>query len=163
MSGSTTVIPDDVDERLGARIAVLVERGRSGEAALAQAREMAAARAAELTVVAVAPQATVGRRCCGGHPYAFNCAVRDDVAEQLRTAAAPLMFIAHDLGVRMLVEGSDPPLEEWVAQGQFDLVLLPARRGLRARSHPAAPRLRRATDARVRVVSSPARHFGASA
>ena len=98
----------------------------------------------------------VGCRCCGGpSPYAYNCAVRDDVAQELDDAAVRLDLAARDIKVKLLVEGSDPPLEEWVVHSQIDLVLLPAHwRVLRSRSHPAARLLRRATGADVRIVRS---------
>jgi hypothetical protein len=145
-----------VGEDLSSHIAVVLEPGRSGAAALAQATALAASPGAELTVVAVAPNA-VGCRCCGGpSPYAYNCAVRDDVAQELHDAAARLDCGARDVKVKLLVEGRDPPLEEWVVQSGVDLVLLPARwRVLRSRSHPAAQLLRRLTDASVRVVRAP--------
>jgi hypothetical protein len=141
------------------RIAVVLEPGRSGAAALTQATALAAAPGAELTVVAVAPNA-VGCRCCGGpSPYAYNCAVRDDVAQGLHNAAKQLDVDARDIKVKLLVEGSDPPLEEWVVRSRVDLVLLPARWRvlLRSRSHPAARLLRRVTDANVRIVRAPPR------
>lgn len=144
----------DVGEGVAFRVAVVLEPGRSGAAALTQATALAASPDAELTVVAVAPKA-VGCRCCGGpSPYAYNCAVRDDVAQDLHDAVARLDGGARDIKVKLLVEGRDPPLEEWVVQSRVDLVLLPARwRPLRRRDHPAAPVLRRLTDATVRVVS----------
>jgi len=145
----------DVGESVFSRIAVVLEPGRSGAAALAQATALAASPAAELTVVAIAPKA-IGCRCCGGpSPYAYNCAVRDDVAQELDDAAVRLDLAARDIKVKLLVEGSDPPLEEWVVHSQIDLVLLPAHwRALRSRSHPAARLLRRATGADVRIVRS---------
>jgi hypothetical protein len=146
----------DAGEGLFSRIAVVLEPGRSGAAALTQATALAASPGAELTVVAVAPKA-IGCRCCGGpSPYAYNCAVRDDVAQDLHDAAARLDRGAQDINVKLLVEGRDPPLEEWVAQSRVDLVLLPARwRPLRRPDHPAARLLRRLTDASVRVVRAP--------
>jgi hypothetical protein len=155
------VIGGSVDERLCSRVAVVLEPGRSGATALAHATALAATPACELTVVAIAPKAT-GCRCCGGpSPYAYDCAVRDDVAQELHKATARLGPVGQDIKVKLLVEGSDPPLETWIAQGRFDLVLLPARwRVLRSRSHPAARLLRRFTDANIRVVRAPGRQSG---
>jgi hypothetical protein len=160
MPGIDTII-DGIDEDPPARIAVVLERGRSGAAALAQATALAASPAAELTIVAVAPKVTAARCCGGPSPYAYNCAVRDNVAEELQSAIARLEPAARDVKVKLLVEGTDPPLEDWVVRSRFDLVLLPARwRGLRQRSHPAAGLLRRFTDANIRVVRASQRHAG---
>jgi hypothetical protein len=139
-------------ERSCRRIAVVFEPGASGGAALRQAAALGAMPGRELTVVGIAPQAT-GPDRCGPSPDAYNCAVRDEVAQELREATALLGRVAEDITVRLLVEGSDPPLENWVAQGGFDIVLLPARRRfLRSLGHPAVRRLQRLTDAEVRVV-----------
>jgi hypothetical protein len=135
------------------------EPGASGRAALAQAAAFAAVPASELTVVAIAPQATSLR--CGPSPDAYNRAVRDAVAKELLEATALLGSVAEDITVKLLVEGSDLPLEKWVVQGGFDVVLLPARRRvLGSRDHPAARRLRRFTDADVRVVGAAGRRSG---
>jgi hypothetical protein len=143
-----------VDEPLGSRIAAVVEPGRRGAAALAQAAALAATSASELTAVAIAPRvATVCRSCGGVSARAYNCAARDEVADELEQAIANLGPIARNIRSELLVEGTDPPLEKWIAHGQFDLVLLPARRRVpRLRSHPSARLLRRLTEADVRVV-----------
>lgn len=135
------------------RIAVVLEPGRSGEAALTQAAGIAATTQAEVTVVAVAPKST-SCPCCGGpSPYRYDCVVRDDVVEELRKASDRLASATPRVEAQLLVEGSDPPLEQWLVCGRFDLVLLPARRGVRRTpSHPAAARLRRFDHADVRVV-----------
>jgi hypothetical protein len=148
----TKVAGGPVDERFCSRVAVVFEPGRNGGAAITQAAVLASSPAYELTVVAIAPQAN-GPRCCGPSPDAYNCAVRDDVAKDLHEATAQLGSFADDITVKLLIEGSDLPLERWVAEGGFDLVLLPGRRRvLRPRGHPAARLLRRFTDADVRVV-----------
>jgi hypothetical protein len=55
----------------------------------------------------------------------------------------------------VLVEGVDPPFDEWVAAREFELVLLPGRRGLFGRArHPEAERLRAGSFAEVRVVDN---------
>jgi len=88
-------------------------------------------------------------------PDAYNRAVREDVAQDLHRATTRLDLDAGDVNVKLLVEGTDPPLANWIAQERFDLVLLPARRsGLRLRSHPAAQLLHSLTDADVHVVSA---------
>jgi hypothetical protein len=158
MAIGTSVAGESVDQRLRTRIAVVFEPGGTGGAALAHAAALAALPAYKLTVVAIAPQAT-GPRCCGPSPEAYNCAVRDDVAQDLHKATARLGSVAAEITVKLLIEGSDLRLEEWVAQGGFDIVLLPGRRRvMRSRGHPAARPLRRSTDADVRVVGAARRH-----
>jgi hypothetical protein len=61
--------------------------------------------------------------------------------------------LGEDAAFKVLIEGSDLPLNEWIAAASVALVLLPARRRvLRAATHPAAARLRQSTDAAIRVV-----------
>jgi hypothetical protein len=138
------------------RVAVLFERGRNGASALCEASELAARSGAELTVIVLASQVTASRRC-GGSPEAYNCAVLDAASSELHDAA-------HDPSVRdgtrfrMLIEGHDPPLKTWLAQGGFDLMLLPSRRRvLRSPGHPAARGLRQLARCDVRVVTAPTR------
>jgi len=137
-----------------ARVAFLLEPGRRGAAALEQATARCAGSDCELTVVAVAPTvATVCRSCGGVSACAYNGAVREDVSDALRSAVAGLSHVGQPINGRLLVDGSDPPFEQWVAQGRFDLVLLPARLGIPgSRRHPAARPLRRRTSAQIRVV-----------
>jgi hypothetical protein len=138
------------------RVAVLLEPGRRGAAALAHAAALCRTPASELTVVAVAPTVeTVCRSCGGVSPRAYNCAVRDEVAQQLEAAVAGLGPLAEQPHGKLLVEGADPSLEHWIAHQRFDLVLLPSRPGLpHARRHPAVRRLRRCTDVPVKVVAA---------
>src|SRR5690242_2651906 len=71
---------------VGPRVAVLFEKGRHGEAALAQASALAAESGAELSVVVLAPQ--VGRyHRCGESPDAFNSALIDASRSELTAAA----------------------------------------------------------------------------
>jgi hypothetical protein len=141
----------------GSGVAVLFEPGRTGTAALEEASTFAAASGSELTVVVTAPQAPQPR-CCGASPDAYNCAVRDEAASELREAAHLLPDTAQSTRFTLLVEGRDPPLRAWVAQHGFELVLLPARRRLlRSPGHPALRKLRRVVGASVRLVASPKR------
>jgi hypothetical protein len=142
------------------RIAVLLEPGRSGAAAVAQVASLGAAE--EVTVVAVAPTVNTVCRSCGGvSARAYNCAVRDDVADDLSKAVASLGGATRHVEGRLLVEGTDPPLEAWVVAGGFDLVLLPSRWGVpHSPRHPAARRLRRHTEATIRVVRRSRRGAG---
>lgn len=138
------------------RIVAVSEPGRNGAAALARATALATASSAQLTIVATAPQTATHCRSCGGVSIAaFNRAVCDEVAVELQSAIGRLDFDADKMSVKLLIEGSDPALEQWIAQGEFDLVLLPARRsGWYYRSHPAARVLRGTTGADIRVINS---------
>ena len=136
----------------GRRVLVLREPGAAGAEALDIARELDLHQSATVTVVAVAPQAPSGPRC-GGSALEFNAAVRETVAEELDQARERLGHAAGRTDYVLLVEGEDPPLEEWIAVGGFDLVLLPARRRLlRTPGHPAAARLRTMSGAEVQIV-----------
>ncbi len=139
------------------RMLVLYERSRSGPAALAQAVTLFTEFAFELTVVALAPQDT-DPPCCSVYAEAYNRGVQADAAAELREAKRLLGRHGEQVQFELLVEGRDPPLEAWVAAGGIDLVLLPAHRGLpRSARHPLERRLRRSTDAEVRLVTAPGR------
>src|SRR5689334_19106994 len=150
---ATAIVPSECRKR----VAVLHERGATGAAALDVARELDLQHGATVTVVAMVPSAPSGPRC-GGSALEFNAAVRDLVADELDLARTRLGHAAGRTSYVLLVEGEDPPLEEWLADHGFDVILLPARRRLLgSRGHPAAARLRAATDAEVRVVQRRAR------
>ena len=137
---------------MGNRILVLFEPGRAGVAAVEQARELAARENTTVTVVSVAPQAPTPRGCA---PSArdYNATVRDTVARELEQAAELLWAIGSRGRCQMLVEGTDPTLEELAAREPFDLILLPRRgRLLRAAGHPAAKSLSACGAAEVRIV-----------
>ena len=154
MPATDATVTRSVEEPPGSRVAVLLEPGRRGAAALAQAAALGATRDAEVTVVAIAPRANTVCRSCGGvSTAAYNCAVRDDVADELQKAIMSSGAVAQRIEGRLLVEGTDPPLARWIAQGAFDLVLLPSRWGIpRLRRHPAARELRTRSSATIRVV-----------
>jgi hypothetical protein len=132
------------------RTLVLFERGRGGALALRRAAELTAVSDVELTVMTLAPQAAPNR-CCGPGVQPYNCAVREEAELELREARNMLGPAADRTMFKVLVEGRDPPLVVWVAEHAFDLVLLPAHH-LRPGGHPAARKLRRSTEADVRVV-----------
>jgi hypothetical protein len=134
------------------RVMVLYEPGRTGSAALDLARRLVGAAGLGLTVVSVAPQDT--RICCGaGSALDYNRAVCDAAEAELLQARKELGATAERASFKVLVEDKDPPLAAWVAAGDFDVVLLPARRRpLRRSKHPAAEGLRRSTRAEVRVI-----------
>jgi hypothetical protein len=136
------------------RVAVLFEPGRGGIAALAHAARLVVEHPTELTVLALAPQERPPR-CGGASPDAYNCAVLDQASRDLRQAAEQLGNAGEDARYRILIERRDPPIEAWIAENEFELVLLPARRRALASSrHPAAQRIRRHTPAEVRVISA---------
>jgi len=154
MSVTGTPTVESIEAPRGLRMAVVLEPGRRGAATIAYAAALGATTGSELTVVALAPMVgTVCRSCGGVSARAYNCAVRDDVADELQKAVASLTAITPRIKSRLLVEGTDPPLERWIPQGRFDLVVLPSRwRLFHSHRHPAARRLRRHTDATIRVV-----------
>src|SRR5215469_1205037 len=125
------------------RVLVVFESGAAGARALHFGRELAEREHAILTVVGVAPQVSVGPRC-GCSPDAYNCAVRDAVAQELREAQARLGDVGSRSRFELLVEGKDLSLHDWSVLGGFDVAVLPAhRRPLRRPGHPAANALRR--------------------
>jgi hypothetical protein len=131
------------------RIAVLLEPGASGTAALERGVALAREHEAELTVVAVAPQAE-RLRCAAPSPEGYNDAVRDTVGSELEAARARAGASARYV---LLVEHRDQPLQHWLDTEAIDLVLLPRRwPPLGPPRHPAARGLRRSVGAEVRVV-----------
>lgn len=135
-------------------VLVLFEPGRSGTAALDLARGLAERDRASVTVLAVVPEAPSGSRC-GNSATEYNSIVRDTVARELDQAREHLAEIGGHVAFKLLAEGTDPPLPDWVRGAGVDVVLLPSRRRpLRSLKHPAAAALRRSTDAEVRIVDA---------
>jgi hypothetical protein len=135
------------------RVLLLYEASRRGVAIVDLARGLAESERLALTVVAMVPHAPTGSRC-GNSAHDYNAALVDAVARDLDDVRARLGEAGEGASFEMLVDGTEPSLEEFATLGGFDLVLLPARRGLlRAPRHPAADGLRRATRATVQVVS----------
>jgi nucleotide-binding universal stress UspA family protein len=118
------------------RIAVLFETGRRGARALDQAAELAARSGSELTVVVLAPQAPALRGCVPS-AAAYNSAVIDAAEAELRDAAHLLEEIDTAKSYKVLVEGFDPPLKTWLAEGGFDAVVMPARRRILSGGEPS--------------------------
>ena len=136
------------------RVLALYEPGRGAAVTLDLARDLAEHEATKLTVVNVAPQATTkGGQCCGMSSLReYNQVIRDATAEELREAHARLGPIADRVTFQMLIEGTDPPLHDWIASHDFDVVLLPARwRLMGSAKHPEAARVQASTTAEVRV------------
>ena len=135
------------------RIAVLLEPGRNGVAAVERAVAIAREHEAQLVLVALAPQAAP-LRCSGPSAKSFNDAVCEAVAGELATVTERIGRTGAPASSALLIDRRDPALHRWVRDHEVDLVLLPARRPSWAwRRHPAARRLRRHTEARVRVVA----------
>jgi len=133
----------------GTRLLAVYEPRPSGTAVLARAAELVRG-GAELTVVVVARQ-DVDPPNCTVYGEAYNAQVRGDAAAELLEARA-LMGPAGDLArYRVLVDGRDPPIDQWASE-RFDLALLPRRRVRRRGSHPAAEALRQ-TGIRVETVT----------
>jgi hypothetical protein len=135
-------------------VVVLYEPGRSGSAALDLARRLVGDDGSALTVVTVAPQDR--RICCGaGSAIDYNRAVCEAADAELREARELLGPPADRASFKLLVQDKERPLAAWIAAGDFDVVLLPARRRpLRSAKHPAADQLRRSTSAEIRVVDA---------
>jgi hypothetical protein len=152
-------MPNDAAVRVAQRVLALYEPGPGG-AALELARNLAEHDTAKLTVINVAPQSTTkGGQCCGMTSLReYNEVIRDAKAKELREARGRLGSIADGATFKMLIEGSDPPLAEWIGAHDFELVLLPARRRLFGRAtHPEAARLEASITAEVRVVDPKAK------
>ena len=85
----------------------------------------------------------------------YNAAVLATVAQDLARARAILEGAGVPASSRLLVEGRAPSLEQFSADGEFDILLLPTRRSVLGRTrHPAAEKLRASTRADVRLVES---------
>jgi hypothetical protein len=141
----------------GTRVLALYEAGRRGSAAFDVASGLVERESAALTVLAIAPRApgTPCSGCCGADPRAYNQALAEATADDLRTAYVRLGPSAERATFKMLVEGTDPPLVEWISAQQFELVLLPARRRVfGGATHPEAARVQACTTAEVRVIDA---------
>ena len=155
-TGSTDARGTPADGRGGGgrwqRIAVLLEPGRSGVAAVERAVAIAREHDSQLMLVALAPQAAC-LRCSGPSPKCYNDAVCEAVAGDLAAASERIGRTGSPASSALLIDGRDPPLADWVRRHEVDLVLLPARRPRWGwPRHPAARRVRRHSNAQVRVV-----------
>jgi hypothetical protein len=155
MSGlDATLARDRIDSGRGAgppvRVLVVFEPCRTGEAALREAADLTEARGV-LSVVTLAPQARPLRCCGGGGAGPYNRAIRDVAETELREARDILGSAADRAMFTVLAGCPDPPLDAWVAEHAFDLVLLPSHR-LTLGGSRLARRLRRRTTAEVRLV-----------
>ena len=146
MGASATVVSPQLPDGSHSHILVVFERGRGGEQALRRAAELHA-EGAELHIVTLAPQADPSR-CCGPGPAPFNSAVREQARAELLEARAQLPAGAERVSFTALVGCPSPPLADWAAAHDFDLILLPAQ-GLTRRRR--ARTLRRASAAEIRL------------
>ncbi len=125
------------------RMLVVIEPGRAGDAAVAEAVARARRTTAEVMLVGVAPH--VGKVRCGPSGAEYNEAVIDAVARDLARARDRLADAGIQATCRILVDGRDPPLEQFAAAGTFGLIVRPSRRPwwrqLRGRSEISAARL----------------------
>jgi nucleotide-binding universal stress UspA family protein len=140
------------------RVLVLYEQSRAGIAAIDEARVLVEREHANVTVVAVAPQAPSGPRC-GNSAIEYNEVVADSVARDLDNARQRLGQAAERANFVLLIEGSEPSLARFAGERGFDLVLLPAhRRPLRSGAHhPEAARLKLTAGAEIRIVEPASR------
>jgi Universal stress protein family len=138
----------------GRRVLVLYERGATGSQAIDQARELIQAEGGQLTVVTIAPRDTRVRGT-GVSARDYNDAVRDSAQRDLDDARRMLGPLAERIVFEIVVEVGNTSLAGWAADRAFDIILLPARRGLFSRrAHPLASILRKSTAAEVRVVGA---------
>jgi len=157
MSGLDTSLENggiDGDQETAAgrakRVLVVFEQGASGMRALREAAEMAEA-GAEVSVVTLAPQARPLRCCGGGGAGPYNQGVRCQAKIELRDARKALGSVAARTTFTVLAGCPDPPLTAWVAEHEFDRVILSRHRLTRGGSHLARG-LRQATAAEIRLV-----------
>lgn len=136
------------------RTLVVIEAGRAGDAAVDEACAQARRTGCAVTLVGVAPQATAMH--CVSSGEGLNDAILEAVIADLARARARLATSGIEVASRVLVDGCDPPLEEFAATGGFDLILLPSRRPRWVHAgHPSARRLSGRTSAEVRLVARP--------
>lgn len=136
--------------RANRRVLAVFEPGRSGEATLREAAELAES-GCQLSVVTLAPQARPSRCCGKGGTGPYNIAVREEAELELRQAKRILGATAERASFTVLVGHPSPPLAAWAQEHAFDLVLLPTHPFTRGgNSHARA--MRRAAAAEVRLV-----------
>ena len=134
------------------RTLLVIEPGRAGDAAVEEACLQAWRTGSAVTLVATAPLVATVR--CGPAGDEYNGAVIDAVTRDLVRACERLETAGVEVDCSVLIDGRDPPLEEFAATGDFELILLPSRRPRwwQAR-HPLARRLTGKTQAEVRLVA----------
>jgi Universal stress protein family len=132
------------------RVLAVFEPGRSGEATLREAAELAEA-GCELSVVTLAPQARPSRCCGKGGTGPYNIAVREEAEIELRQARDILGAKARRASFTVLVGQPSPPLAAWAQEHAFDLILLPSHPFTRG-GNRYAKAVRVAVSAEVRLV-----------
>jgi hypothetical protein len=144
--------PPEADSHAGspARVAVVFERGKTGESVLREGAELANA-GRRLAVVALAPQARPQRWGRAGGEGPYNIAVREEAELDLSSAREILGTVAARSTFHVLAGCPQPRLAAWVAEQRIGLVLLPRHR-LTPNGNFFVKSLRRETSAEVRVV-----------
>jgi hypothetical protein len=130
---------------------VVYSEGRRGEAALREGAELAAA-GAELAVVTLAPQAKPYKCCKGGGAGPYNCAVRVAADEELLQARTLLGSLAGRATFTKLTGCPWPPVADWSAGRNFNVVIVPRDRLARGGGR-LARELRASTNADIRLAS----------
>ncbi len=150
----TTLVEDPPQSGPGggapARVAVVFERGATGEAVLREGAELANA-GRLLAVVALAPQARPPKWGRAGGEGPYNIAVRQEAELDLRAAREILGSVADRATFNVLAGYPQPRLAAWVAEHGIGLVLLPRHR-LSPNGNLFVKSLRKETSAEVRVV-----------
>jgi len=138
----------------GTPMLVVFEEGSAGRATLQTALELAAVDDAQLSVLTLSWEVEHLHCCrCVGPTNAFNHAVREKAADELREARA-LVAMAGARATFATVRGTpDPALGAFIAEHEFELVLVPRQRRGR-RGGRLARELRRMTAAEVRTVGA---------
>ena len=140
------------DRGVTRHVLVVFEPCRAGRAALREAAELADA-GTRLSVVTLAPQARPLRCCGGGGAGPYNCAVLQEAETDLREAREVLGPAAARQATFTVLSGCpDPPLDAWVVEHAFDLILVPSHR-LTLGGSRLARGLRRTSTAEVRLVN----------
>lgn len=128
------------------RMAVLIEADHRADAVVGEAIAVAHSEPVRATLVAVVPHAR--GRGCAVSPAPLNEAIEQAAGVDLWNAAQRI----GDCDRRILRDGLDPSLPEWLAAEGFDLVLLPRRRWRTRNGHPRAAGLRAVPGLQVRVL-----------
>ena len=137
-----------------ARVLVVFEEGSAGRATLQAALELAAGSGAQLSVVTLSWQAEHMHCCrCVGPTNAFNHAVREKAADELREARALVAMGGASASFATLPGTPDPALGAFIAEHDFELVLVPRQRLARGGGR-LARELRQMTAGEVRSVGA---------
>ena len=136
-----------------ARVLVVFEEGSAGRATLQKVLKLAAG-GAQLSVVTLSWEAEHVHCCrCVGPTNAFNHAVREKAADELREARALVAMVGARATFATLPGTPHPALGAFIGEHDFELVLVPRQRLARGGSR-LARELRRMTASEVRAVGA---------